>query len=922
MSEPMASTPNPSTTSTSTQAASVFAAARAHRRVWPVAAAIVAAAGAALAQDATQKADPATPVAPAASPDAGKPDPAKSDPAKSPSRRALKGEPTALAFKGVTVDQMIPFIVKATGKVVVPQQDVLNRRVTVLNEEPIPLDRALDMVYLALSQNGVAVVESEHTIMLRDVGEIIRTDLPVLGPGESSLGRTDPGAMIEKVFGLKHTGAKAMGDSLKDSVPDYAKLRVNEDSNTIALIGTVAQIQRIERLINGLDRPAAGALQTETFRLRYADADLIKSNIEELYGTGTTPGSNAARQNSNRNRNQGNQGRDQNPFRFMGGGQGGDQASSQNAEIRVTSNSQQNSVTVVADPAILEQLKDLINNTWDQPLPPEAVVPRIYDLKYSDPIKVRDLLEGLFGRGTPGGGSSTTGNTGGPGGGQGGGQTRSAGTTSTQGVGRLAGQFSFQAIPDTSRLVVVAKSPDNLNVIDEIVKGLDQPQTAGLPAVIELKHASAEDLSEQLNALLSQDGTLAQVRRAESGLTTNTTAASPFSTTNANTQTNTNNGTTNDTATTPGNITFWWQRSRPPTDRRNSSNLVGQLRIVPVWRQNAVMVIAPPEYQESIVRMIEQLDRPGRQVLLAAIVSEVTRDDATALGLRWSNQTLTPTLPDNAIGVGATTQNAINGFAGTVFDTSVLNANANVNLMLQALAQKNKVNVLSEPKIFTSDNQEADFFDGQDIPFLTASQTSNTGSLIQSFDYRAVGIALRIRPRITVKGDVDLRVNIEISKIVQGQTQFGAFLVDRRETTTQLIVKDKQTVVISGILRSEDTEITRKIPILGDIPLLGAIFRSKEKTKENTELLIFITPIVVENTDASDGVNAPYRERLDRLRQDAATELKKSSKSGEVIPMPPGSDVPIGPTTPASTPAGSPAAPADEPAPAKPSGAK
>jgi general secretion pathway protein D len=825
-------------------------------------------------------APPATPPATPA------PNTVKADPAKN-GRRLLKGEPTALAFKGVTVEQIIPFIVKATGKVIVPQQDILNRRVTVLNEEPIPLDKALDMVYLALAQNGVAVVENEGTILLRDVGEIIRTDLPVLGPTESSLGRTDVGAMVEKVFGLKHTGAKSMGDALKDSVPDYAKLRINEDSNQIAMIGTVSQIQRIEKLVLALDRPAAGALQTETFRLRFADADIVRENIEELYGTGN---SSSSRQNNRRN--QQNQ-QNNNPFQFGRQQPQGEQASSQNTELRVTSNAQQNSVTVVADPSVLEQIREIINGTWDKPLPIEAVVPRIYDLKYSDPVKVRDLLEGLFGRGTPGGSTAPGGQQGG-GGGQA--QQRSTGSSSsTQGVGRLAGQFSFQAIPDTGRLVVVSKSPDNLNVIDEIVKGLDQPQTAGLPSIIELKHASAEDLAEQLNALLSQDGTLAQVRRAESGLSTSSASSSPFAQQTTNTDTGTQNAQT-DPATTAGTITFWWQRSRPPSDRRNSSNLVGQLRIVPVWRQNAVMVIAPPEYQESIVRMIERLDRPGRQVLLSAVVSEVTRDDSSALGLRWSNQAISPSNPDNALGVGITSRNTENNVATSLFDTSVLNANADLNLLLQALAQKNKVNVLSEPKIFTSDNQEADFFDGQDIPFLTDTQTSNTGSQIQSFDYRAVGIALRIRPRITVKGDVDLRVNIEISKIVQGQTQFGAFLVDRRETTTQLIVKNRQTIVISGILRSEDTEITRKVPGLGDIPLLGLLFQSKEKAKENTELLIFITPVVVENTEANDAVNEPYRQRLEELRQKAVSDSKKNSTKGESAPMSPGSDLmPVAP---------------------------
>lgn len=784
--------------------------------------------------------------------------------ARTHGRRPVVGGPTVLAFKQFTVEQIVPFIVESTGKVVMPMQDVMTRKVTVINDTPIPREQALDLVYMALLQNGVAVVETDTTITLRDVVDITKQNVPVVGPGESVLDRTDMGSIVEKVFALKHNTAKALGDVLKDKVPDYGKLAVDEESNQVAIIGNIAFLQRMEHLISSLDRPSAGALQTETFRLRFADADLIKSNIEELFGTGTasTSSNNSNRRNRDQNRNQ-----NQPPmFRFPGQG-GQEAATSSSDELRVTANTQQNSITVVADPAILLQIKAQIEEHWDKPLPDEAVLPKIYDLKHSDPVKVASLLEGLFGRGT-----ATAGR--GPTGGQGqqpgqGGQTGSTGTS--QGVGRLAGQFSFQAVPDAGRLVVVAKSPDNIGVIDKIVEGLDQPQTAGLPTVVELKHANAEDLAEQLNALLAQDGTLAQIRRAESGLTQQATGASPFAN-NASSQTSTS-GTTEDN-TTPQNLQFWWQRSRTPTDRRSSSNLIGQIRIVPVWRQNALLVVAPPEYREPIVDMIDKLDRPGRQVLIAAILASVSREDATSLGLRWSSQNIALSNGDNSVSLSNAFQGSNTGFADSLFNTSVLQSNLNLNLVLQALAEKNTVNLLSEPKIFTSDNQEATFFDGQDIPFISNSQTTDQGGQTQSFDYKAVGIRLSARPRITINGDVDLRVNVELSSIVQGQTLFGGAIINRRETTTQLIIKDRQTIVISGIMRQEESEIRRKVPLLGDIPGLGLLFQSKDVSTTNSELLVFITPIVVNNTDQNEQMSTPYNQRLDKLKE----ELQKNPK--------------------------------------------
>ncbi len=731
---------------------------------------------------------------------------------------------TVLAFKKVSVEDLIPFIVEATGKVVMPQDDVLTKRITVLNDQPIPRSEALDLVLLALQQNGIAVVEFDGIITLRDITEIVRQDVPVIGSDVSVLDRKDRGTIVEKIFSLNNSSAENLGEILEDSIPDYATLTVDTESNQIAIIGNIALLQRMEKLITSLDRPSADAVQTETFVLRYADAEDIAEAIEELY---TAEDSSSTRGNNQQSRNRG--------FQFGMQGQQGDAGTRQSEQLRVKANTQQNSVTVVAEPDVLDQIRKQIADHWDLPLPEEAVVPKIYDLQNSDPIKVRDLLTELFGE------PSQTGDN-----------------QASQGVGRLAGQFSFEAIPETGRLVVVAKSPDHLTVIDQIIEDLDKPQTVGLPAIIELKHASAEELAEQLNTLLAEEGTIAQLPRQETGLTDDTASQSPFSQDQQTQQ--------NQQDTQQNIIGFWWQQARPPTDSRGSSNLVGQIRLVPVWRQNAIMVLAPPEYRQSVVDLIEQLDQPGRQVLISAIILEISRQDAVDLGLRWSSNPINLTNSENAFSAGLGATGQATNFLGSLFDTSVLDANADLNVVLQALAQKTSVKILSEPRIFTSDNQEAQFFDGQDIAFPVSSTTTDAGQIQQQFDYRAVGLQLRARPRITPNQQVDLLINVELSAIRAGELVNGLIVIDRRETTTQLIVRSGQTVVISGIFRKEDIDIRRKVPLLGNIPLLGLLFQSKETVQVDSELLLFITPLVVENTDQSDELNEPYRRKLENMR--------------------------------------------------------
>ncbi|MEO1278455.1 MAG: secretin N-terminal domain-containing protein, partial [Planctomycetota bacterium] len=414
---------------------------------------------------------------------------------------------------------------------------------------------------------------------------------------------------------------------------------------------------------------------------------------------------------------------------------------------------------------------------------------------------------------------------------------------------------------------VVAKSPDNLAVIDQIIRDLDQPKSVGLPAIVSLKHVSAEEVAEQLNALLALDGTLASIPRSETGLSSGAGAGeSPF----ADDATDTGAA---DTENDPGTITFWWQTAQEQNDTAGPSNLIGKLRIVPVWRQNAIMVLSPPEYRAAIVDLIQQLDQPGRQVLIQAVIAEVSRDDAEALGLRWSSSAINLSRTDNSISFISDFSGTENNLLDGLFDTSVLNVGVDLNAVLQALNERTNVSILSRPIVFTSDNQEAEFFDGQDIPFITNAQTTDTGGTTQGFEYRAVGIQLRVRPRLTPNRDVDLRVNIELSSVAPGQNaQSGQVVVDRRETTTQLIVRSGQTLVISGILRNEDSDVVRKVPLLGDIPLLGWLFRSRETSVNATEQLIFITPVVVENGDEADELNESYRERLRIQREQMGIE--------------------------------------------------
>ena len=420
-------------------------------------------------------------------------------------------------------------------------------------------------------------------------------------------------------------------------------------------------------------------------------------------------------------------------------------------------------------------------------------------------------------------------------------------------MGRLFGQFSFEALPGSNKLVVSTKLPDNYKVIDSLIKEIDQPQDAGLPVVIELKHANAEDLAEQLNAMFAEPGTLSSVARSERGLSRDLRESSMGQEDTRNVAQQPNQNRNNVQPDTLREMVFWWTQSERNTSEQPTSNLIGKPRFVPVKRRNALMVLVPPADVDALRNLIELLDMPASQVVIHAVITEIQHDDETSLGLRFaSDRSLLADsrLADQAIGGGVNVDYSL-AFAN---GDGILDANINLNALLQLLIRKFDLKVLNEPRVYTADNQEAHFFDGQDVPVITADQSSreNSETFNRAYEYRSVGTRLHVRPHITQDGDVDMEINLELSRVVSGSSILGNFIFDRRETTTHITLRDGQTVVISGIIQKDDFLDVRKFPLLGDIPGIAPLFRNTETAVRNREIIAFVTPHVI----APDGQKA------------------------------------------------------------------
>jgi len=266
--------------------------------------------------------------------------------------------------------------------------------------------------------------------------------------------------------------------------------------------------------------------------------------------------------------------------------------------------------------------------------------------------------------------------------------------------------------------------------------------------------------------------------------------------------------------------------------------------------------------------MIEQLDQPGKQVMIKAVIMQVDHTSMTSLGVQ---------LATNAGAFGALEENAMNVLNELVnvetFGSLSLTTTANINVLVDLLMKKANARILNQPTLWTKDNEEAVFIKAQNIAFLSSEQSDSTGlSLTQSFDYRDIGVTLRVRPNITPEKAVDVTINMEVSEL--GTQLFNDQpAVSKLNTTTHLIVNDGETILLGGILFQKDSTVRRKVPLLGDIPVAGALFSHEETLQTNNELLIFITPYVIDDRTSKEAARQ-VEEPVDKMEAIMA-ELKE-----------------------------------------------
>ena len=407
--------------------------------------------------------------------------------------------------------------------------------------------------------------------------------------------------------------------------------------------------------------------------------------------------------------------------------------------------------------------------------------------------------------------------------------------------GRRAGP-PLKILPyERTKMLIILADRQNTQMIHELVKTLDQPapKGAGNIQVVYLENAQAEDLAKVLTGLPSK----APVKGEQPVISTD-------------------------------------------------------VKIVADKATNSLVITAKPDEFEVLEPIIQKLDIPRKQVYVEALIMEVSTTKNISLGVNWSiaDQKNLPNLDSDGVVFGGSNPGggvSVVNEAGQLSLPAGLAAGvvafpitiggvtfSNLAALINAAQSDDDFNIISTPQLMTLDNEEASVIVAENIPFSTRVDqgTATTDRAIQSFEYRDVGVTLKVTPQINEKRFVKLKIYEEISRVVQESVQTGVDQVVLAPTTrkrtaeTNVQVKDGQTVAIAGLIGEDVDSSVSKVPCLGDVPLLGWLFRSESKTTRRTNLLIFLTPYIVATPEEADGLYEKKSDLMNKVRQESGLD--------------------------------------------------
>lgn len=361
-------------------------------------------------------------------------------------------------------------------------------------------------------------------------------------------------------------------------------------------------------------------------------------------------------------------------------------------------------------------------------------------------------------------------------------------------------------------MLIVVAAPQIINEVAGVIERLDiAPESdSGRLQVRYLKHANAEDVAKVINELVG-------------GQTATTTK--------------------------PGQA---------------KALFAGEVKVVADASTNALLITADPSDIKAVSSIIDRLDIRRRQVLVEALIVEVSGNAIERFGVEWmasggigagvqNFQNIQPvgaSLSANAVAATpVSTSLALTAASPTGLTLGVINDALSIGALVHAMRSDIDANVLSTPNLLTMDNEEAEIVVGKNVPFITGQNSTQGGiaNPFQTIERKDVGLTLRVKPQISEGDSVRLEIYQEISSVDGGTAAEGGLITSKRSIKTVVLANDGQMIVLGGLMRDDYTATVQKVPCLGSIPLFGEPFKFTENLKTKTNLMVFLKPSIIKS---------------------------------------------------------------------------
>jgi len=442
------------------------------------------------------------------------------------------------------------------------------------------------------------------------------------------------------------------------------------------------------------------------------------------------------------------------------------------------------------------------------------------------------------------------------------------------------------AEPRSNALILRAANPARVALVRSLVAKLDQPgstNASGNIHVVYLKNADATKLATTLRAAVSGQASVGG---------SNPAAGTPPLTSTPNSMTNPTSGST-----------------LGSSNATSGSATGGQIQADTAT--NSLIITAPEPQYRQLRAVIDMLDQRRAQVMVESLIAEVNADKAAQMGIQWqtargqsggtvgiigtnfNNQISTAIGQGNIIGAsgGSTALGALGGGLN-IASAKQINGTYVLSSLATFLQQNGDGNVLSTPTLLTIDNEEAKIVVGQNVPFVTGQYTNNNtsnGSVnpFQTVERKDVGLTLKVKPQISETGTVKLTIFQEVSSIDYTKSSTAGLITNKRSIESNVLVDDGSIIVLGGLLSDEYSGAANQVPLFGDIPVLGWLFKSETRSRSKKNLMVFLRPVVIRDAASSDALSNNRYQQMMGLQQTTQPGFNPILGSGNAPVLPP-----------------------------------